>query len=100
MAITGTQGYTPGMVDMATGQISREIFVNETIYQQELEQVFARAWLFAGHASQIPKPGDYFVSCMGEESVLVCRDREEQIHVAEWVYSRCGLSGWGCRRYG
>jgi hypothetical protein len=32
MAIIGTQGYTPGMVDMATGQISREIFVNETIY--------------------------------------------------------------------
>jgi len=81
MAIAGTQGYKHGLVDMATGEISREIFVNETIYQQELEQVFARAWLFVGHESQIPKPGDYFVSCMGEESVLLCRDREERIHV-------------------
>src|SRR5262245_1837134 len=81
MATAGTQGYTPGLVDMASGQISREIFVNETIYQQELEQVFTRAWLFVGHASQIPKPGDFFVSCMGEESVILCRDREEQIHV-------------------
>jgi hypothetical protein len=26
--------------------------------------------------------------------------REEQIHVAERVYARYGLSGWGCRRYG
>jgi len=81
MARIETQGYTPGLVDMRTGQVSREIFVNETIYQQELEQLFARAWLFVGHASQIPKPGDYFVSCMGEESVILCRDREEQIHV-------------------
>jgi phenylpropionate dioxygenase-like ring-hydroxylating dioxygenase large terminal subunit len=81
MAIAGNQGYRTGMVDMTTGQISREIFVNETIYQQELEQVFARAWLFIGHESQIPKPGDYFVSCMGEESVILCRDREERIHV-------------------
>jgi len=26
--------------------------------------------------------------------------REEQIHVAERVYARYGLSGWGCRAYG
>ena len=56
-------------------QISREIFVNDAIYQQEQEQVFARAWLFLGHDSQIPRPGDYFVTCMGEESVILCRDR-------------------------
>ena len=55
--------------------------MNETSYQQELEQVCARGWLFVGHESQIPKPGEFFVSCMGEESVLLCRDREEQIHV-------------------
>ena len=42
MALAGTQGYTPGLVDMASGQISREIFVNETIYQQELEMIFAQ----------------------------------------------------------
>ena len=81
MARGGIQGYTHGLVDLASGQISRELFVNEAIYQQELEQIFTRAWLFVGHESQIPKPGDYFVSCMGEESVILCRDREEQIHV-------------------
>ena len=42
------------------GFISREIFVNEEIYRQEQEQVFARAWLFIGHESQIPGPGDFF----------------------------------------
>ena len=81
MAPSGNGGYQRGLVDMSTGQVSREIFVNEDIYQQELERVFTRAWLFVGHASQIPKPGDYFVSSMGEESVLLCRDREEVIHV-------------------
>ena len=38
MAHVGTQSYTHGLVDMASGQVSREIFVNATIYQQELEQ--------------------------------------------------------------
>jgi phenylpropionate dioxygenase-like ring-hydroxylating dioxygenase large terminal subunit len=81
MATERTTGYRPALVDLATGQVSREIFVNETIYEEELERVFARAWLFVGHESQVPNPGDYFVSCMGEESVILCRDRAGQIHV-------------------
>ena len=70
-----------GLVDVDKGIISREIFVNEDIYRQEQEQVFARAWLFIGHESQIPKPGDFLVSSMGEESVILCRDRAAKIHV-------------------
>ena len=69
------------IVDVDAGSISREIFVNEDIYRQEQEQVFARAWLFVGHESQVTKPGDYFVSSMGEESVILCRDRLGEIHI-------------------
>src|SRR5437762_1824318 len=53
------------MVDIEHGEISREVFVNEEIYQQELEQIFARSWLFVGHESQVPNAGDYFQSRMG-----------------------------------
>ena len=51
-----------GLVDLKSGLISREIFVNEEVYQEELEQVFTRAWPFIGHESQVAKPGDYLVS--------------------------------------
>ena len=81
MATARTAGYRNGLVDLAAGRISREIFVNEEIYRQELERVFARSWLFVGHESQIPKPGDFFASSMGEESVILCRDRAGQVHV-------------------
>jgi len=70
-----------GLVDVDRGIISREIFVNEDIYRAEQEQVFARAWLFIGHESQIRNPGDYLVSSMGEESVILCRDRSGRVHV-------------------
>ena len=69
------------LVDLQHGIVSREIFVNEAIYQQEQEQIFARSWLFVGHESQIPNPGDYFTSCMGEESVILTRDAQGTIHV-------------------
>ena len=62
------------LVKLREGKIGREIFSDREIYEEELERVFTRAWLFVGHESQIPKPGDYFVSGMGEESVILCRD--------------------------
>src|SRR5215212_6761286 len=45
MPNNGAGGYRPGLVDIDSGLISREIFVNEEIYAQEQERVFARSWL-------------------------------------------------------
>lgn len=81
MAIGAQRRFANGLVDTRKGIISREIFVSEEVYQEEQERVFTRAWLFVGHESQIAKPGDYFVSAMGEESVILCRDREGKVHV-------------------
>ena len=69
------------LLDLENGEISREIFVNEDIYRAEQERLFSRAWLYVGHQSQIPNPGDFFVSCMGEESVILTRDRAGMVHV-------------------
>ena len=74
-------GSARALVDVERGEISREIYVNAEIYREEQERVFARAWLYVGHESQVRKPGDFFVSKMGEESVIMTRDRAGRIHV-------------------
>jgi phenylpropionate dioxygenase-like ring-hydroxylating dioxygenase large terminal subunit len=74
-------GSARALVDAKAGEISREIYVNDDIYREEQERVFARAWLFIGHEAQVPNPGDFLVSRMGEESVILTRDRAGKIHV-------------------
>jgi len=69
------------LVDADRGMISREIFTSPAIYKRELESLFTRTWLFVGHESLIPNPGDFYLSRMGEESVILCRDRTGEVHV-------------------
>ncbi|MFN0028271.1 MAG: aromatic ring-hydroxylating oxygenase subunit alpha [Acidimicrobiales bacterium] len=84
------------MVDADAGIISREVFVNEAIFQAELEQLFSRAWLFVGHESQVPNPGDFVTSRMGTESVLLSRDSEGTLHV---LLNSCRHRGMKVCRY-
>ncbi len=84
------------LVDVEKGLISRDIFVSDEIYQQELEQIFARTWLFIGHTSQIPNPNDFFISRMGEESVIMTRDRQGEVHV---LLNTCRHRGMKVIRY-
>ncbi len=75
-----TLAYQPiemlNMVDSEKGLVERRIFSDPDIYQMELEQIFARAWNFMCHDSQIPNPGDFFMSYIGEDRVICVRDND------------------------
>ncbi|MAZ87110.1 MAG: aromatic ring-hydroxylating dioxygenase subunit alpha [Cellvibrionaceae bacterium] len=63
-------------------RVDRRIFSDEDVYRREQETVFAESWLFVGHESQVSQAGDFVLSRMGEESVIVARSREGQVHVS------------------
>ena len=76
---TPTVSQMEGMVDTARGLLDRQIFSSQEIYQQELEQIFARCWLYLGHESQIPQPNDFLSTYMGEDPILLCRGSDGKI---------------------
>lgn len=69
------------LCDMQEGRMAGKIFWDSGIYEQELEKIFARCWLFVAHESQIPSPGDYVATTMGEDEVLVVRQKDQSIKV-------------------
>jgi ethylbenzene dioxygenase alpha subunit len=64
------------LVDFEQGKLSRRVYWDTLIYQQELEKIFARCWLFLAHESQLPKAGDYLTTSMAEDNVIVVRQKD------------------------
>lgn len=68
------------LVDENLAWVARKAFRDPEIYDQELERVFKRCWLFLGHESQIRAKGDFFTTYMAEDSVIVTRGDANAIH--------------------
>lgn len=57
------------------------VYTSEEFYEFEKEAIFAREWLCLGHVSQVPEGGDYFTITVGDEPLIVARDRAGEIRV-------------------
>lgn len=69
------------LVDVENATQSRRIFGDPEVYKMELERIFARCWLFLTHESLMPNAGDFVVTKMGEDDVIVWRQRDMSIKV-------------------
>ena len=59
--------------------LQREFQTDPGIYQLDLERIWRRGWLFAGHTCQVKTPGDYFVFDIDTDSIIVIRGDDGHI---------------------
>ena len=71
-------------------RVHRKAYVDPEIFDLEMERIFERQWIYIGHESQIPNPGDYYRARVGRQPMIMTRDHKGQIHV---LYNRCPHRG-------
>lgn len=67
-------------IDGMKGTIPARFYYDESIYQYEVEHVLKRNWLCVGRWDQVEHPGDYFTVRMWGESIVIVRDKANELH--------------------
>ena len=98
-------------------RIHGRVYTDPDIFEEEMATIFHRGWVYVGHAGEIPQPGDFRVTRIGRQSVIMVRDDAGQVqllmnrcpHRANAVCQtergnasafRCAYHGWTFRRNG
>jgi phenylpropionate dioxygenase-like ring-hydroxylating dioxygenase large terminal subunit len=71
-------------------RIHRDVYLSERLFALEQERLFARAWVYAGHASEIPRPGDYLAVEIARQPLIVVRQNDGSIRA---LLNRCAHKG-------
>ncbi len=75
-----------------TSRIPFQVYTDPAIYQRELEKIFyGPHWSYIGLECEVPNPGDFKRTQIGERSVLLVRAKDGSIQVLENVCAHRGV---------
>jgi phenylpropionate dioxygenase-like ring-hydroxylating dioxygenase large terminal subunit len=57
-------------VPAGTFRVHRAALVEEAVFQGEMRTIFDRCWLYVGHESEIPRPGDFRARDVGSRPLV------------------------------
>jgi Rieske 2Fe-2S family protein len=60
--------------------LSPEYYHSKEIYQEEIEKIFYKKWIFICREEEIAQTGDYQTVEIGDESLIITKDENDEIH--------------------
>jgi phenylpropionate dioxygenase-like ring-hydroxylating dioxygenase large terminal subunit len=70
--------------------VHRDVYTDPEVFRLEMERLWARTWIYVGHTSQAPAPGDYITCDIGTVPVLMIRQADGSVRV---LRNRCAHKG-------
>ena len=72
-------------------RVPYQVFSDPTIYKMEQKRIFrGPTWSYVGLEAEVPKPGDFKATFIGDTPVAVSRDKDGSLHV---FVNRCAHRG-------
>jgi anthranilate 1,2-dioxygenase large subunit len=72
-------------------RVPYQVFVDPAIYAREQERIFrGPTWSYVALEAELPNPGDFKATFIGDTPVVICRDREGELHA---FVNRCAHRG-------
>ena len=71
-------------------RVHKRVYTDQEIFDQEMEKIFERIWVYCGHLSQVPEAGDYWAVQIGRQPMIMVRQPDASVQV---LYTRCPHRG-------
>jgi phenylpropionate dioxygenase-like ring-hydroxylating dioxygenase large terminal subunit len=71
-------------------RVHRSLYTDPRIFDLEMERIFGRAWIYVGHESQIPQPGDYLTTRIGRVPLVLTRHSDGTVRL---LHNQCAHRG-------
>lgn len=71
-------------------RVHRDVYLSPEVFELEMQHLWARSWLYVGHASQVPNPGDYVTTTLAGQPVILLRQANGELGV---FFNRCAHKG-------
>ena len=77
----------PQTDDLMKGdRVATPMYEDPALFDVEMEKIFGRCWVWVAHESEVPGKGNFKLSWVGTQPVIVSRDRKGDLHV---LVNRC-----------
>lgn len=70
--------------------VHRDVYVDPEVFTLEMQRLWRNAWIYVGHDSQVPQPGDFHTAQIGREPVIMVRGADSNVRV---LPNRCSHKG-------
>ena len=71
-------------------RVHRRVYTDPQIFDEEMDRIFSRTWVFVGHESEVPQPGDFKTDSIGRRPVIMVRGKDGLVRV---LYNACRHRG-------
>ncbi len=71
-------------------RVHGSLYGDPTVFREEMDRIFHRGWVFVGHESEVPAPGDWVTRRIGLSNFILSRDLAGRLHL---LANRCAHRG-------
>lgn len=71
-------------------RVHRDVYIDQELFELEMEHLWRNTWIYVGHDSQVPKPGDYYTTEVATQPVILVRHTDGSVRV---LMNRCAHKG-------
>ena len=71
-------------------RVAGQLYTDPEIFEEEMHKIFYKTWVWVAHESEIPQPGSFKTTQVGQQPVIVTRDRKGNFNT---LLNRCRHRG-------